>query len=72
MLVLGRKQNETICIGNSIKVVIVQTKDGSCRLGIEAPRDVPIMRGELLEADTAAAADVPSPDLQPAAQPALR
>lgn len=66
MLVLGRKVNETIYIGNA-KVTVVRAKDGSCRLGIDAPRETPIVRGELREADETTAADVSSPDLQPAA-----
>lgn len=68
MLVLGRKLNETIRIGENITLRVIQAKDGSCRLGFDAPRDIPIVRGELLVQDEqAAAADVPPADLQPAA-----
>ena len=47
MLVLTRKLNEEIVIGDNIKVTVLQVKGNSVRLGIEAPRDVRIVRGEL-------------------------
>ena len=49
MLILRRKEGETIHIGNDIKIVAVRCRDGSVALGIEAPEHVPILRGELLE-----------------------
>ena len=47
MLVLSRKHNEEIVIGDEIKITVVRVKGNSVRLGIEAPNDVPIVRGEL-------------------------
>lgn len=47
-LVLSRKDNETICIGNDIKIVIFKTFEGKTRVGIKAPKDVAILRGELV------------------------
>jgi carbon storage regulator len=47
MLVLSRKQNETIVIDNRITITVVQLKGGGVRLGIDAPQDVPINRGEI-------------------------
>ena len=47
MLVLTRKANEEILIGDNIKITLVRIKGGSVRVGIEAPRDVRIVRGEL-------------------------
>ena len=47
MLVLTRKQNEKIRIGDSIVITIVKLKGKGVRLGIEAPSDVSILRGEL-------------------------
>ncbi|MCC7337265.1 MAG: carbon storage regulator [Pirellulaceae bacterium] len=47
MLVLSRKENETICIGDQITIHISHIKGSRVRVGIEAPSDVSIMRGEL-------------------------
>lgn len=49
MLVLGRRIGEYIMIGDKIKVQVVKSKDGDLRLAIDAPKDVEIVRGELLE-----------------------
>ncbi len=49
MLVLSRKQGETICIGGNIEVTVLATTGNRVRLGIAAPRDVNIVRKELLE-----------------------
>ena len=48
MLVLSRKLNERIVIDDTIIVTVVEIRDDKIRLGIEAPREVPIMREELL------------------------
>ena len=50
MLVLSRKFNESIVIDGHIKITIVEICGNRIRLGIEAPREVGIMREELLEA----------------------
>lgn len=47
MLVLTRKQNEEIVIGDNVKVTVLQIKGNSIRLGIEAPKEVRIVRAEL-------------------------
>ena len=47
MLVLGRKQDESIVIDGRITVKVLQVKGNRLRLGIEAPEDVPIRRAEL-------------------------
>ena len=47
MLVLSRKPHERILIGDDIAVTVVRVGPGNVRLGIEAPRDVPIVRDEL-------------------------
>ena len=49
MLVLSRKLGEKIYIGENICITVVDIDRGKIRLGIEAPRDVPIFRQELLE-----------------------
>jgi carbon storage regulator len=48
MLVLSRKLGEKIYINDNICITIVDIDRGKIRLGIEAPRDVPIFRQELL------------------------
>lgn len=48
MLVLSRKQGEKIIINENISITVVEIDRGKIRLGIEAPRDVPIFRQELL------------------------
>ncbi len=48
MLVLSRKLGEKIFIGDNICITVVDVDRGKVRLGIEAPRDVPIFRQELL------------------------
>jgi carbon storage regulator len=48
MLVLSRKLGEKIYIGENICITVVDIDRGKIRLGIEAPRNVPIFRQELL------------------------
>jgi carbon storage regulator len=50
MLILTRKKNETIRIGDDILITIVDIQGDQVRLGITAPRDVSILRQELYEA----------------------
>jgi len=47
MLVLARKQNETIVIQNEIEIQVLKVQGKTVRLGIKAPKDVRIVRGEL-------------------------
>ncbi|AWM41691.1 Carbon storage regulator [Gemmata obscuriglobus] len=67
MLVLSRKLGEKIFIGDNICITVVDIDRGKIRLGIEAPRDVPIYRQELLpleqqkqRADAAGQPNVPT------------
>ncbi len=48
MLVLTRKINESIIIGEGIKVKILEIRGDQVRVGIEAPKDVKIFREEIL------------------------
>ena len=57
MLVLSRKLGEKIYINENICITVVDIDRGKIRLGIEAPRDVPIFRQELLQEK----ADPPAP-----------
>ncbi len=47
MLVLSRKSNETIMIGDNIKVTIVEIRGDKVRIGIEAPKNLPVHREEV-------------------------
>ena len=47
MLVLSRKQQQDIIIGDDLKITVLKVKGNTVRLGIEAPRDVRVVRGEL-------------------------
>ncbi len=62
MLVLTRKYQEKIRIGDNITITVLRTKGKAVRLGIEAPADVPVIRGELsFESATGAADETQSP-----------
>lgn len=50
MLIVTRKINEGIVIDENIQVVILGIEDGKVKLGIEAPTDKKIYRGEIYEA----------------------
>ena len=52
MLVLTRKETQTIHIGNDIVIHIVHAGGSSVKIGIEAPRSVRVVRGELVLDDS--------------------
>jgi carbon storage regulator len=49
MLVLSRKINQSIMIGDDVRIVIVAVDRDQVKLGIEAPRSVPVHRSEVYE-----------------------
>ncbi|MBS1723740.1 MAG: carbon storage regulator CsrA [Armatimonadetes bacterium] len=49
MLVLTRKVNQSIVIGDGIEVVVLEVRGEQVRLGIKAPRDVAVHRKEVFE-----------------------
>jgi carbon storage regulator len=50
MLQLTRKPGETIVIGDDVRVQVIQIAGGAVRIGIDAPRSVPIYREEIWDA----------------------
>ncbi|HVU90461.1 MAG TPA: carbon storage regulator CsrA [Pirellulales bacterium] len=78
MLVLSRKKNESIVINDDITIVVVEIRGDKVRLGVEAPKEVPVHRSEVYQAihrndDHGSGADkhAPKPDVagaEPAAE----
>ncbi len=63
MLVLSRRPNESIVINDKIVITVIEIRGDKVRLGIEAPRDVPVHRSEVYQAiQNAAGADSATPD----------
>ena len=50
MLVLSRKPNESIIIGDKIRITVIEIHGGKVRLGIEAPKEISINRQEVHDA----------------------
>ena len=50
MLVLSRKKNESIVINDDISIVVVEIRGDKLRLGVEAPKEVPVHRREVYDA----------------------
>ena len=50
MLVLSRKKDEKINIGENISIMVIEIRGDKVRLGIDAPKDVPVHREEVSKA----------------------
>ena len=50
MLVLSRKKNQSIIINDDITIVVVEIRGDKVRLGVEAPKEIPVHRNEVYEA----------------------
>jgi len=50
MLILSRKKNESIVINDNITIVIVEIRGDKVRLGVNAPKEVPVHRQEVYDA----------------------
>ena len=61
MLVLTRKLQEKIHVGDDITITVVRIKGNTVRVGIEAPSQVRVVRGEILQKDRQAAGSSPEP-----------
>lgn len=66
MLVLSRKKNESIVIDDRIKIVVVEIRGDKVRLGVEAPKEVPVHRQEVYDAikRSNATEEAPSPEAE--------
>jgi carbon storage regulator len=72
MLVLSRQREETVMIGDDIEVTIVDVRGDKVRLGIRAPRNVPVHRKEVYDAirrENEASAQLNPTDLPAGATP---
>ena len=47
LLVLSRRRDQTLVIGDNVEVTVLEIKGGQVRLGISAPKAVPVYRGEI-------------------------
>ena len=68
MLVLSRKKNESIVINNDITIVVVEIRGDKVRLGVEAPKEVPVHRREVYDAikrNESARQDAPANEADP-------
>lgn len=69
MLVLSRKLNQAIMIGDDVRIVVVAVDRDTVKLGIEAPRTIPVHRSEVYEeiqrTNRAAAGETPKPASPP-------
>ncbi|CAB1253799.1 Translational regulator CsrA [Ruminococcaceae bacterium BL-6] len=52
MLIISRKASESILIGDSIEIVVSEISGDRVKIGIQAPKEVPIVRKELLETES--------------------
>jgi carbon storage regulator len=57
MLILSRKTNESIVIADNIVITVVEVRGDKVRLGIEAPKEVPVHRREVYDKIKAAEAE---------------
>ncbi len=61
MLVLSRKKNESIVVNNDVVITVIEIRGDKVRLGIVAPKDVPVHREEVFEAIHGTKPAVPAP-----------
>jgi carbon storage regulator len=47
MLVISRKRDQKICVGDNIVITVANIGPGSVRIGVEAPKEIPIHREEI-------------------------
>jgi len=73
MLVLSRRRDETIMIGENVEITVVDIRGDKVRLGITAPARIPVHREEVYDAikrENASAAEIKPQDILLVAEPA--
>ncbi len=50
MLILRRRTGEALLIGENVRITVLDTSDGAVRLAIDAPKEISILRSELVQA----------------------
>ncbi len=50
MLILRRRAGETLLIGEDVRITVMDVYEGGVRLAIDAPKSIPVLRSELLQA----------------------
>jgi carbon storage regulator len=56
VLILTRRPSETICIGDEVRITVLRIEGNQVRIGIEAPKSVPVHREEIYDKIQAEAA----------------
>jgi len=69
MLVLSRQRDESIMIGDDVEIIIVDVRGDKVRLGITAPRSIPVHRREIYDAIQREKAEKKEPQKQPEKEP---
>jgi carbon storage regulator len=62
MLILTRRQSETLVIGDNVTVTVLEIQGGRVRLGVNAPRDIVVNREELCDKEERSDAPYPALD----------
>lgn len=63
MLVLARRTGESIIIGENIEITVAEVQGDKVKLGITAPKEIPVLRRELLEEAESANETAASPNV---------
>ena len=62
MLILSRRNGESFVIGDNIKITVLSQRSNQVRIGIDAPRSLPVHREEVIERRKAQEQQNPSPE----------
>jgi carbon storage regulator len=69
MLVLSRQRDESIMIGDDVEIIIVDVRGDKVRLGITAPKNIPVHRREIYDAIQREKTEKKESDTQPEKEP---